>query len=315
MEIEGRVASLLEVGTGFHPELSGRENIFLNGAILGMTKSEIREKFDAIVEFAEVSKFIDTPVKRYSSGMYVRLAFAVAAHLEPEILVVDEVLAVGDTAFQAKCLGKMQDISSSGRTTLFVSHNLAAVQSLCDKVLVLSDSRVQFIGDCREGVSHYMASTSQDNTNVYETPNDSKLESYVRRIEVVLPHEGTQPDQPSNGMSFIVDLKADDLDGQFSLLLGVYDELGTKLLFLNSSTVGTNIMRGKTQTAIISLSPHFCLAEGAYGLNAALCLDGKVIHHIQNKFRFHIRGFDFYGTGKSPATPVHVSQTWQISID
>src|SRR5206468_1656010 len=133
IRIKGRVASLLEVGTGFHPELTGRENIFLNGAVLGMSHAEINRKFDEIVAFAEVERFLDTPVKRYSSGMYVRLAFAVAAHLEPEILIVDEVLAVGDTEFQRKCLGKMQDVSRSGRTVLFVSHNMGAVAQLCRK--------------------------------------------------------------------------------------------------------------------------------------------------------------------------------------
>ena len=137
IEIEGRVASLLEVGTGFHPELTGRENIFLNGAILGMHRAEIRKKFDEIVAFAEVEKFLDTPVKHFSSGMYMRLAFAVAAHLEPEILVVDEVLAVGDAAFQKKCLGKMNDVSQSGRTILFVSHNMEAITRLCAKCIYL----------------------------------------------------------------------------------------------------------------------------------------------------------------------------------
>ena len=136
MRIRGRVASLLEVGTGFHPELSGRENIFLNGAVLGMTKAEIKRKFDAIVAFAEIEKFLDTPVKRYSSGMYMRLAFAVAAHLEPEILIVDEVLAVGDAAFQKKCLGKMGTVAREGRTVLFVSHNMAAVENLCRENLI-----------------------------------------------------------------------------------------------------------------------------------------------------------------------------------
>ena len=141
--MRGRVASLLEVGTGFHPELTGRENIFLNGAILGMTQREIRKKFDEIVAFAEVEKFLDTPVKHYSSGMYVRLAFAVAAHLEPEILIVDEVLAVGDAEFQKKCLGKMDDVSRrSGRTVLLVSHNIAAIRSLSHKVLFLEKGRL-----------------------------------------------------------------------------------------------------------------------------------------------------------------------------
>jgi lipopolysaccharide transport system ATP-binding protein len=142
IEIKGRIASLLEVGTGFHPELTGRENIFLNGAILGMSKEEIKRKFDEIVAFAEVEKFLDTPVKRYSSGMYVRLAFAVAAHLEPEILVVDEVLAVGDAQFQKKCLGKMEDISKKeNRTILFVSHNMEAIQNLCSKGILLEKGK------------------------------------------------------------------------------------------------------------------------------------------------------------------------------
>ncbi len=153
--INGRVASLLEVGTGFHPELSGRENIFLNGAILGMTKKEISAKFDEIVDFSGVEKFIDTPVKRYSSGMYVRLAFAIAAHLEPDILIVDEVLAVGDIEFQKKCLGKMGEVASGGRTILFVSHSMAAVRTLCSRGLVLSGGNVSFDGNVNEAVTHF----------------------------------------------------------------------------------------------------------------------------------------------------------------
>src|SRR5499427_700300 len=143
--IKGRVSSLLEVGTGFHPELTGRENIFLNGAILGMKRAEIKAKFDEIVTFAEVERFLDTPVKRYSSGMYVRLAFAIAAHLEPEILIIDEVLAVGDAEFQKKCLGKIGDVARGGRTVLFVSHNMAAVERLCQRVVCLKDGRINGI--------------------------------------------------------------------------------------------------------------------------------------------------------------------------
>ncbi len=161
--MSGRVASLLEVGTGFHPELTGRENIFLNGAILGMSRKEIRHKFDEIIDFAEVEKFLDTPVKRYSSGMYVRLAFAVAAHLEPEILVVDEVLAVGDTQFQRKCLGKMEDVSASeGRTILFVSHQMGAIAQLCDKAVLLENGRLKQFGPVSEVVSSYMGSLTSE---------------------------------------------------------------------------------------------------------------------------------------------------------
>jgi lipopolysaccharide transport system ATP-binding protein len=156
IKVKGRIASLLEVGTGFHPELTGRENIFLNGAILGMTKKEIKGKFDEIVAFSGVEKYIDTPVKRYSSGMYVRLAFAVAAHLEPEILIVDEVLAVGDAEFQKKCMGKMKDVSGEGRTVLFVSHNMTAMNTLCNKVLYLANGKIKDIGEASKVISNYM---------------------------------------------------------------------------------------------------------------------------------------------------------------
>jgi len=172
VEITGRVASLLEVGTGFHPELTGRENIFLNGAILGMSRVEIRQKFDEIVAFAEVEKFLDTPVKRYSSGMYVRLAFAVAAHLEPEILIVDEVLAVGDAQFQKKCLGKMQEVARGGRTVIFVSHNMGTVTSLCSRALWMAGGKVHRTGAVREIVNDYLSKgTAAD----YKTINLSDI--------------------------------------------------------------------------------------------------------------------------------------------
>ncbi|MDD2734682.1 MAG: ABC transporter ATP-binding protein [Desulfuromonadaceae bacterium] len=163
VKIKGRVASLLEVGTGFHPELTGRENIFLNGAILGMGRSEIKKKFDEIVDFAEIEKFLDTPVKRYSSGMYVRLAFAVAAHLEPEILIVDEVLAVGDAQFQKKCLGKMEDVSAKeGRTVLFVSHNISAVNSLCNHAVLLKKGSVDLCGSANMVTNSYVSEINSE---------------------------------------------------------------------------------------------------------------------------------------------------------
>ena len=175
VRIKGRVASLLEVGTGFHPELTGRENIFLNGAILGMTRAEIRSKFDEIVAFAEVEKFLDTPVKRYSSGMYVRLAFAVAAHLEPEILIVDEVLAVGDAEFQKKCLGKMDSVSrQEGRTVLFVSHNMQAIQQLTHKAVVLQGGQVAFMGPTETSVLSYFNKVRGDRCQVYDVSNSHR---------------------------------------------------------------------------------------------------------------------------------------------
>jgi lipopolysaccharide transport system ATP-binding protein len=172
VEITGRVASLLEVGTGFHPELTGRENIFLNGAILGMGRAEIKKKFDEIVAFAEVEKFLDTPVKRYSSGMYVRLAFAVAAHLEPEILIVDEVLAVGDADFQKKCIGKMQDVSKGGRTVLFVSHNMAVVSKLCNRAILFAQGKLTQIGATSAVMDAYVGAGAASGTQVAIRPED-----------------------------------------------------------------------------------------------------------------------------------------------
>jgi lipopolysaccharide transport system ATP-binding protein len=190
--IEGRVASLLEVGTGFHAELTGRENIFLNGSILGMRRAEIMAKFDEIVAFAEIDRFLDTPVKRYSSGMYVRLAFAVAAHLEPEILVVDEVLAVGDTQFQQKCIGKMQDVSRGGRTVLFVSHNMGAVQKLCSSGLVLHQGAVQFQGSSDEALSHYSQVGAGDLGTIWSR-QDGLSSPPIAFHEIRVALIGTQP--------------------------------------------------------------------------------------------------------------------------
>jgi lipopolysaccharide transport system ATP-binding protein len=177
VRIKGRVASLLEVGTGFHPELTGRENIYLNGAILGMTQREIRGKFDEIVAFADVERFLDTPVKRFSSGMYLRLAFAVAAHLQPEILVIDEVLAVGDAEFQKKCIGKMQDVAGEGRTLLFVSHNMPAIRTLCDRAILLSEGRLLSSEDIDSCIRRYEHVQGQIESNVWARDNRLKINS------------------------------------------------------------------------------------------------------------------------------------------
>jgi len=193
IDIRGRVASLLEVGTGFHPELTGRENIFLNGAILGMNRMEIKSKFDEIVAFAEVEKFIDTPVKHYSSGMYVRLAFAVAAHLEPEILVVDEVLAVGDADFQKKCIGKMENVSKGeGRTILFVSHNMAAVKQLCNKGIVLTKGKLSFLGTQHQALNYYQSTGDSSSTFVHTGPlHQAPGNSQIRVLEFrIVPTSG-----------------------------------------------------------------------------------------------------------------------------
>lgn len=220
IEINGRVASLLEVGTGFHPELTGRENIFLNGAILGMSRSEIRSKFDEIVDFSGVEKFLDTPVKRYSSGMYVRLAFAVAAHLEPEILIVDEVLAVGDAEFQKKCLGKMEDVSKGeGRTVLFVSHNMAAISSLCNNAILLAQGQLIKYGDCRSVMEEYVNnSITGDSIWQRKTPLNP-IASFL--TAAIVDEKGNRTNTVSNSKPFFFYLELEvnqaGFDGTFAL--------------------------------------------------------------------------------------------------
>ena len=202
--MRGRVASLLEVGTGFHPELTGRENIFLNGAILGMSRAEIRRKFDEIVAFAEIEQFLDTPVKRYSSGMYVRLAFAVAAHLEPEILVVDEVLAVGDAQFQKKCLGKMSEVAQGGRTVLFVSHNMAAIQALCTKAIYLEAGSIISIGKIDEQIGAYLGKLQAIKKNNAAGPIELGDGAQLRKFEFC-----PNPVESGSKCQFIIELSAD----------------------------------------------------------------------------------------------------------
>lgn len=193
LKMKGRTASLLEVGTGFHPELTGRDNIFLNGAIMGLRKFEIKNKLDEIVAFSGVERYLDTPVKRYSSGMYIRLAFAVAAHLEPEILIVDEVLAVGDAEFQKKCLGKIKDVKGEGRTVIFVSHNMAAVKSLCNKGIVLKNGQNYFYGDANTAITKYFSGDNVfENRMVFDNEHDNE---YLKIHEIQVKAKNDQPDK------------------------------------------------------------------------------------------------------------------------
>jgi lipopolysaccharide transport system ATP-binding protein len=208
VEIRGRISSLLEVGTGFHPELTGRENIFLNGAILGMSRREIKRKFDEIVDFAEIGKFLDTPVKHYSSGMYVRLAFAVAAHLEPEILILDEVLAVGDAAFQKKCLGKMGGVAKQGLTVLFVSHNMSAITGLCERVIVLENGLAVFDGPTRAAIDRYMGTVTPSSGGELENAQHGGPGQYARFKSVALLNgTGLACDSFSMGETITVELQ------------------------------------------------------------------------------------------------------------
>lgn len=310
-EIHGRVRSLLEVGTGFHPELTGRENIFLNGAILGMRKIEIKRKFDEIVAFSEIEKFLDTPVKHYSSGMFVRLAFAVAAHLEPEILIIDEVLSVGDIGFQRKCLGKISEVSRGGRTVVFVSHNVAAIENLCNAALVLREGRVAFSGPTKDCVDYYLHRLSTTSAGQFSSIVDlsaaprqsSKYRPYLRRLEF--------------------------LDGNGSPLnraLRVGETLTLRLYFhLDEDTsrfqlgVGFNSMRGeRIFTAHTVFQPHlqqslaagehayFCeipslsLVPGEYKLRVAMALSAGDVDVVEDAAQFNVIASDFYGTGKLP---------------
>lgn len=226
VRLRGRVASLLEVGTGFHPELTGSENIYLNGAILGMTRAEIRRKFDEIVAFADVEKFLDTPVKRYSSGMYVRLAFAVAAHLEPEILVVDEVLAVGDAEFQKKCLGKMHDVSTGGRTVLFVSHNMAAIRALCTRGVLLSKGEIAFAGDAEKCIREYENTHRDTLASEWIRPQNKTIGTLgFTRIAAQL--DGTQP---SLRLRVDCTLAGNCSDHRTMLALDILDATGTPVM-------------------------------------------------------------------------------------
>ena len=233
IHINGRIASLLEVGTGFHPELTGRENIYLNGAILGMSRKEIKEKFDEIVAFAEVDKFLDTPVKRYSSGMYVRLAFSVAAHLEPEILVVDEVLAVGDAAFQKKCLGKMNDVSKDGRTIIFVSHNMNAMEQLCNNGIWLEDGQIAHIGNMKSCISQYVNLTLNNNVSIWHSSEDTKENRIFKPLSMTISdHAGANSvDSVSRNDVAFIQLKFEIYEMDPSLTIGValYDEFGQYL--------------------------------------------------------------------------------------
>ncbi|MEL6536183.1 MAG: ABC transporter ATP-binding protein [Bacteroidota bacterium] len=259
IEINGRMASLLEVGTGFHPELTGRENIFLNGTILGMSRAEVREKFDEIVDFSGVEKFLDTPVKRYSSGMYVRLAFSVAAHLEPEILVIDEVLAVGDAEFQQKCLGKMSSVASEGRTVLFVSHNMTAVQTLCQRGVLLQQGSVMHIGSVSEAVEQYLGKGGEQN-NVSEQ-NPLQLPEYGLSItEVACFAKGQSSDTPITTLDpvqFQIKYALQDVKSRIDFTLRFYNKRG-EIVFVTGSSLDKNLPQfaGKN-VSVMEVPAHF----------------------------------------------------------
>lgn len=310
--IRGRVASLLEVGTGFHPELTGRENIYLNAAILGMSGAEIRRKFDEIVTFAEVEKFLDTPVKRYSSGMYVRLAFAVAAHIEPEILIVDEVLAVGDAKFQKKCLGKMSDVSEKeGRTVLFVSHNIAALKMLCDRAILLKSGCLITEGDTHEVVSSYLKSDKDGSLSLSKTWNDIETapgndKVRLHQIEIIPESDDSSLDE----ITVITPLKIEFEywnylnDAYLNLSLHLYTVEGICVFNSISSSIPcpSGLIRG------ICYLPGNFLNDGSYQITMMIVQDTSTIlytyEHILS-FTVHDveREFNWYGKWQGTVRP------------
>ncbi len=274
---KGRIASLLEVGTGFHPEMTGRENIYLNGAILGMTKKEINRKFDEIVDFSGVERYIDTPVKRYSSGMYVRLAFAVAAHLESEILIIDEVLAVGDAEFQKKCLGKMGDISKGeGRTVLFVSHNMAAVKTLCNKGIVLEHGKCVFDGNVTDAISYYLKGDAETQ-NKKTFGNDYNKASFTLH-EISLRNTNRTNDEPLLENEEIelltsIDIKKNNPDDDYCITYHLINELGDSLFSFSHNTEDISLLSGPNK--IVCTFPRYFFQSGTFMLSLFIVQNKK----------------------------------------
>lgn len=304
VSMKGRIASLLEVGTGFHPELTGRENIFLNGSILGMAKREIQAKFDEIVAFAEVEQFLDTPVKRYSSGMYVRLAFAVAAHLEPEILIVDEVLAVGDAEFQKKCLGKMQDVSSSGRTILFVSHNMAAIQNLCDKAIYLKKGEVQTIGRSEEVISTYLKSTAEvQNINLADRKDRSGNGAIRFQSVELIDGNGNTLQSLHCGKKAVIRIHFERnlnvMINNLHVAIGIDNDMGQRITQMNNE-VTNQIFNNVQSNSIDLVIDDLPLKHGLYSFVLYSTMNNEIADWIQNAGTFHVESGDFYHTGKLP---------------
>lgn len=297
IKTRGRIASLLEVGTGFHPELTGRENVYLNGAILGMTKTEINSKLDEIIEFSGCELYIDTPVKRYSSGMKVRLAFAVAAHLEPDILVVDEVLAVGDAEFQKKAIGKMQDISKGqGRTVLFVSHNMAAVKSLCTRAIVLDNGNSVFEGDTEEAIDYYLNTKTDKALNFYDPDKD------VGIIKIEFFNNNDLPVQTvmvGQEVRIKVNYKNPNKRA-LSISLAFYDIYDRFLFACRSDVIDKRFSEtGGVATLIVEKWPT---SNGVYTYNTSIHDQTSVVENLRNVGQLTVDVGDFYGFGKLPAS-------------
>lgn len=306
--IKGRIASLLEVGTGFHPELTGRENIYLNGAILGMTKNDIKMRFDEIVTFAEIEKFLDTPVKRYSSGMYVRLAFAVAAHLEPEILLVDEVLAVGDTQFQKKCLGKMEQIGGEGRTVLFVSHNMATVQFLCSCGILLKGGQVGYGGTVKETINSYLSAieekTIQRSIGLRKDRKGGEVFRF-QKVDFIDSETGIKKYIIHSGQNISVKIKyschADKPLHDIVVSIGLYTLSGTFLFSCRSDATGNLFSIFPGEGCLTCQIPKWPLNTGRYFFNLMAVVQNTTLDWIKEAGFINVEAGDYYGSGKLPA--------------
>jgi len=305
-EICGRVGSLLEVGTGFHPELTGRENIYLSAAILGMNKAEIGRRFEEIVEFAEIEDFLDTPFKRYSTGMQLRLGFAVAAHLQPEILIVDEVLAVGDAGFQRKCLGKMEDVAKSERTILFVSHNMAAVQNLCTRVIVLDGGRVCFDGDSSRGIEHYLRLQDVTRQTSLADRTDRQGNQRLKFVGVQLLDSSLRPLSVAHSGQDIV-LRLDYVSSSAGALrnvefaIEVVGSLDQKILNLWSRASGAEFDTLPPLGSILCSIRRLPLMPGRYALDIFAAASGQTADHVRSAGLLEVERGDFFGTGALPA--------------
>jgi len=324
VRVRGRMASLLEVGTGFHPELTGRENIFLNGTILGMERTEIRRKFDEIVAFAEIDEFLDTPVKHYSSGMYVRLAFAVSAHLAPEILVVDEVLAVGDVSFQRKCLGKMGEVSRQGRTVIFVSHNMAAVENLCTRGVVLRRGEMVFNGSAKDAIQSYMSGITMNNSNMVSSVNlagasrgQTNHTELLQEMQLrdgrgnplVTPLSMGQPLQIAIRAYFKQPTKDIEIGVGFDSIFG--QRMITVTTALDPEWQG-GPLSGSTQ--FLCCIPEVPLVAGEYRLKVFARSAGVVLDAVDNACQIQVIESDMFGTGKQPYGAFACRSAWQLDV-
>ncbi|MEL7494564.1 MAG: ABC transporter ATP-binding protein [Cyanobacteria bacterium J06554_11] len=322
IELKGRVASLLEVGTGFHPELTGRENIFLNGAILGMSKEEISRKFDEIVSFSEIEKFLDTPVKRYSSGMYVRLAFSVAAHLEPEILVVDEVIARLLPQFQKKCLGKLEEVGERGRTVIFVSHQVATVERLCNRGIIIEQGKVAFLGSQSQSIAKYLTENSAQITSIRDRCN-RRGRGFIKIVDITIKDtEGNHLGSVQSGQSFSINLhfecKNPSQTKSIISSISVRTPLGVPV-FLHHNRLSGETLRPTQQTGTfvchISKLP---LPPGAYHLSYSIIEDNNYLDALENAATLSVVEGNFHPSGETPPISHGISlikAIWSIEID